>query len=201
MRYLIVRNNIVINVVEYLDTPPAVTSDTGDDVVPDPTGTTNVGDAFDIQAYRSVQARDTAVAEVSNTDYMGKVIRALANVLVGEINILREQIIGIATAVWDPASMTSGTGLTSPNMTVVGAQFGDIVDVAAPYSLAGIVATGYVSAVNTVNVRLTNLTGSAVNLASGTWTVIVRRHSFMADRTLAQFKTAMQNQISSGSVD
>ena len=54
-------------------------------------------------------------------------------------------------------------------MTVTGAALGDFARVAAPYDLQGIVATAYVNAANTAVVRLQNLTGGSVTLASGTW--------------------------------
>ena len=97
--------------------------------------------------------------------------------------------------------MANATGLTSAAITVTGAAFGDEVRPVAPYSLAGITATAYVSAANTVNIRLHNGTGAAVNLASGTWTVIVRRQPVMAQRTKAQLVTAMQTKITAGDAD
>lgn len=152
-------------------------------------------------AWEGLQARTPASATVDGTDYVGKLIRALASILVDEINILRQQVVGVAQSVWDPASMANGAGVTSPNFTVTGAAFGDVVDVAAPYSLQGVIATGYVSAANTVVVRLQNGSGGNVNLASGTWGVVVRRHTAMPDRTLAQARNALKNKINNGDVD
>ncbi len=77
--------------------------------------------------------------------------------------------------VWDPANLVDGAGETSSGITVTGAAFGDFVDVAAPYDLQGITATAYVSAANTVKIRVQNETGGAINLASGTWKVRIRR--------------------------
>ena len=50
---------------------------------------------------------------------------------------------------------------------------GLFVQVAAGVSLAGLTATAYVSATDTVTVVLSNLTGSPVDLASTTWRVRV----------------------------
>lgn len=77
--------------------------------------------------------------------------------------------------VWDPGNLVDGAGETSSGITVTGAGFGDFVDVAAPYDLQGITATAYVSASNTVKIRLQNETGGAIDLASGTWRVRIRR--------------------------
>ena len=79
------------------------------------------------------------------------------------------------TLVWDPGNLVDGAGETSSGITVTGAAFGDYIDVAAPYDLQGITATAYVSASNTVKIRLQNETGGAINLASGTWAVRVRK--------------------------
>lgn len=75
------------------------------------------------------------------------------------------------TVVWEPSS-TTGVAL-SPNINVTGSALGDFVDVAPPYDVQGMLFTGYVSDANTVNIALTNLTGSTINLASGTWKVRV----------------------------
>lgn len=128
-------------------------------------------------------------------------IRAVADVLVSEENILRRQVIGITSVAWNPASMPNNSGLTSPNVTVTGALFGDFVQVSAPYSLQGITATAYVSAADTVQVRLQNTTGGAIDLASGNWQVVVTRPEVMSPRTLALAKTAITNSVSAGNAD
>ncbi len=78
-----------------------------------------------------------------------------------------------ATTTWNPAAITNASGVTSSAITVTGAAPGDFVMVAAPYDLQALDATAYVSAANTVKIRLNNLTGSTVTLASGTWRVRV----------------------------
>lgn len=164
-------------------------------------------DAFDWSqaaqdSFDNTQARSAANSAIDNNkDALHKLLRAVAAVMVDELNILRDDVIGVASQTWDPASMANATGLTSPNFTVTGAAFGDLVDPVAPYTLAGVTATAYVSAANTAVIRLHNGTGAAVNLASGTWSVIVRRHAVLPPRTLAQAKTAIKNQIDAGAVD
>lgn len=78
-----------------------------------------------------------------------------------------------ATTTFNPGTITSGSGILSSAITVTGAALGDFVMVAAPYDLQGVDATAYVSAANTVKIRLSNLTGAGVTLASGTWRVRV----------------------------
>lgn len=77
--------------------------------------------------------------------------------------------------VWNPGNLVDGAGETSSGITVTGAAFGDFVAVAAPYDLQGITATAYVSASNTVKIRVQNESGGAIDLASGTWKVRIRR--------------------------
>lgn len=78
------------------------------------------------------------------------------------------------TVVWNPDNVADGDNTTT-TVTVPGvlANVLNHVRVFAPYSLQGMVATGYVSADDTVTVVLANATGSAVNLGSGTWGVVV----------------------------
>ena len=76
---------------------------------------------------------------------------------------------------WNPGNLVDGAGETSSGITVTGAAFGDFLLAAAPYDLQGITCTAYVSAANTVKIRLQNETGGAIDLASGTWKVRVLR--------------------------
>ncbi|HYI47507.1 MAG TPA: hypothetical protein VEX35_03490 [Allosphingosinicella sp.] len=80
-----------------------------------------------------------------------------------------------ASTTFDPNNLADGAGQTSGAITVTGAAFGDDVAVAPPYDLQGIVCTGYVSAADNVKIRLQNETGGAIDLASGTWKVVVQK--------------------------
>ena len=77
------------------------------------------------------------------------------------------------TATFNPGTISTSSGVTSSAFTVTGAALGDFAMVAAPYDLQGVDATAYVSAANNVKIRLSNLTGTGVTLASGTWRVRV----------------------------
>lgn len=80
------------------------------------------------------------------------------------------------TIVWDPGDLADGAGETSASITATGAALGDYVLVAAPYDLQDLIATGYVQATNTVEIRIQNENaGANVNLASGTWKVKVMK--------------------------
>lgn len=153
-------------------------------------------------AFENTQARTLAGAlvDTDKTAFL-KLMRAVAAVMIDEINTLRGVVIGSTSTVWNPASMANATGLTSPNITVTGAAFGDFVDVNAPYTLAGVTATGYVVSANTVAITIHNGTGAIVDLASGNWITTVRRQGVLAPRTLAQAVTAIKAKIDAGTVD
>lgn len=150
-------------------------------------------------AWQTSQYRAIAKSNFSSsTEPQQKFLRCMLEQLRAELNSLG-LVVGSQTFVFDPANMANGAGVTSAGVIVSGAAFGDFVHVAAPYTLAGIVCTGYVSAANTVNVRLHNSTGGAVNLASGTWRVVVRRHP--GARAFTQARTAIEALIDGGTLD
>lgn len=144
----------------------------------------------------SAQDASEAVAFFQTHPRFRKAFKAVCQLVIDELNILRGKVIGVQTSVWDAASITNGTGLTSPNITVAGAAFGDTVSVGCSITIASLTMTGYVSAANTVNIRLENQTGSAINLASATYTVVVRRDTVLADRTKAQAIAALIADVS-----
>lgn len=73
----------------------------------------------------------------------------------------------------DPGSLADGVGATLQVTNVAGATLGDFVLVSAPYDLQDITVTGYVQANSTVEIRLQNESGSTIDLASGTWRILV----------------------------
>ena len=79
---------------------------------------------------------------------------------------------GVVT--WNPGNILDGDQ-DSTTVTVPGvlANVKAHVKVFAPYTLAGLSATGYVSADNTVTILLQNNSGGAVDLGSGEWGVTV----------------------------
>lgn len=79
------------------------------------------------------------------------------------------------TTSWTPGTIAASGGLLSSAIAVTGAALGDFAMVAAPYDLQGLDATAYVSAANTVKIRLSNLTGAGVTLGAGTWRVRVTK--------------------------
>jgi hypothetical protein len=82
-----------------------------------------------------------------------------------------DALFGSATV--DVASLLDAAGATSSGITVTGAALGDFAFVSHGVDLAGITATAYVQAANTVEVRFQNESGGTVDLASTTCRIMV----------------------------
>lgn len=79
----------------------------------------------------------------------------------------------VGTATWNPASLASGASQNT-TVTVTGAALGNnVISVSFSLDTAGSTLVGAVTSANTVTVTQSNLTGGAVDLASGTLTVRV----------------------------
>lgn len=76
------------------------------------------------------------------------------------------------SAVYDAASLADGAGATT-TVTVTGAALGDYALVSFGVDLQGMTVTAYVSAADTVSVRIQNESGGAVDLASTTIRALV----------------------------
>jgi hypothetical protein len=94
---------------------------------------------------------------------------SLTSTQIGLHSFARNQL--KTTATWDPGSVSSG-GNASTTVTVTGATLGDFVLASFNLDLQGLQMSAYVSSANTVTVLLQNLTGSAVDLSSGTLAVL-----------------------------
>lgn len=77
-----------------------------------------------------------------------------------------------SSVTWNPPSVASGSSTTTV-VTVQGASLGMAVIPSFSLSLAGLELSGYISASNTATCVLSNLTGGAVDLGSGTLKVRV----------------------------
>lgn len=76
------------------------------------------------------------------------------------------------TTTWDPGSIASGAS-ESKEITVTGASLGDYVLVSFSLDVQDMTLTADVTAANTVTAVLANNSGGAVNLGSGTLSVLV----------------------------
>ena len=80
----------------------------------------------------------------------------------------------VGTATYDPGSIAAGASVTT-TVSLNGVALGDVVSgVSFSLDTQGVEFEGYVSAANTVTVRLSNPTAGAIDLASGTVRVVVQ---------------------------
>lgn len=78
----------------------------------------------------------------------------------------------VGSATWDAGSIADGDEEVT-EITVTGAALGDFVQVSFSLDVADLTLTAQVTAANTVTAQLSNNTGGAIDLASGTLTVRV----------------------------
>lgn len=88
-----------------------------------------------------------------------------------EINTVCDGVL-TGTATEDVASIAADAS-DSLTITVTGAALGDFAIFSAGVDLAGLIATCYVSAADTVTVNLENQTAGAIDLASTDWKAMV----------------------------
>lgn len=79
------------------------------------------------------------------------------------------------TITFDPPSLLTNAIAVSTGITVTGAALGDHVQLYSPYDTQGIDAQAAVSAADTIVINLHNRSAGTVDLASGTWGVVVLR--------------------------
>lgn len=107
---------------------------------------------------------------MSNTTFSGPVT-STAGFIVGSGSTVSELNAATATLNFGSIAAVSQADLT---ITVTGAAAGDYVSLALPAApAAGIVFNAFVSAADTVTVRASNITASAVDPASATYGVLV----------------------------
>jgi len=75
----------------------------------------------------------------------------------------------------NPGNLVDGAGETIQVTGVTGATLGDFVLVSAPYDLQDLTVTAYVQANSTVEIRIQNESGGAIDLANGIWRILIIR--------------------------
>ena len=111
---------------------------------------------------------------------------AFTTATVASVKQGREQFQGVFSEMWqatltvDPASIAAG-GEDTGTFTIPGLALGDIVLGVGPgvNLTADAEVLAYVSAANTLTIRISNLNAaSALDLASSTWKVVIGRPAF-----------------------
>jgi hypothetical protein len=124
-----------------------------------------------LDCYLNVLTAETADATCSlgygsDVDYWGKTLNLDAT---GVVSTVLQ-----ASATWDAGSIADGNE-EAKDVTVAGAAIGDVVEVIAGLDVADLAIVGSVTAEDTVTVQLLNNTGGAVDLASQSVSVNVKK--------------------------
>lgn len=93
-------------------------------------------------------------------------------------------VVASVTTTVDPASLADAAG-ASTDVTVTGAALGDFVLIAPKVDVVDMTVTAFVTAANTVTIRVQNESGAGANLASSTWNILVLRPAAAAQEAAA----------------
>lgn len=81
------------------------------------------------------------------------------------------------TVTFDPPSLATGVFATSSEIAVTGIALGDSIELYPPYSTQGIMYQATPSTAGNMIINLTSCAAGTVDLASGTWGVVVKRRA------------------------
>lgn len=122
------------------------------------------------------------VTDIStSTFYEDKSKQDIVNLIHDEIVALRNTLTSVlvGSATFNAGSLADGAGETT-TVTVTGAALGDFALCSLGVDVAGITVTAYVSAADTVSVRLQNESGGTLDLASTTLRAMVIKSTAVA---------------------
>lgn len=98
-----------------------------------------------------------------------------ADAFAGPTGVVGPKTILNTTITFDPPSLATGAIAVSSGITLTGTALGDHVELYPPYDTQGIAVQAQSSAANTIVISLHNRSAGTVDLASGTWGVVVKR--------------------------
>jgi hypothetical protein len=81
------------------------------------------------------------------------------------------------TITFDPPSLATGAFAVSSAIPITGVALGDSVDLYPPYDTQGIMYQASPTSAGNIAISLTSCAAGTVDLASGTWGVVVKRRS------------------------
>lgn len=90
-------------------------------------------------------------------------------------DVAQPEAVVSTTITFDPPSLLTGGVAVSSGITVTGAALGDLIELYPPYDTQGVAAQAQASAANTIVISIHNRSAGTVDLASGTWGVVVKR--------------------------
>jgi len=89
--------------------------------------------------------------------------------------VTEPRIVVNTTVTFDPPSLATGVFALSTAIAVTGVSLGDSVELYPPYDTQGVMYQASPSAANNIKISLFNASTGTVDLASGTWGVVVKR--------------------------
>ena len=94
---------------------------------------------------------------------------------VGGASVPFPRVVASTTVTFDPPSLATGAFATSTEISIAGVQLGDSVELYPPYATQGVIYQATPSSAGKVVINLFNASTATVDLASGTWGVVVNR--------------------------
>lgn len=79
------------------------------------------------------------------------------------------------TITFDPPSLATGAFAVSSAIPITGVALGDAVELYPPYDTQGVIYQASPSSTGNIKISLINTNTATVDLASGTWGVVVKR--------------------------
>jgi hypothetical protein len=117
-------------------------------------------------------------------DFLGDLpeyIKTQLDYLTASIDTINSKIGSLSQTLTTTATLDfpsiSGNSNQALTVTVTGAAVNDEVTMGLPALASGLIANAWVSAANTVTVRLSNVTGSPIDPASQTYRIVVRKYA------------------------
>jgi hypothetical protein len=93
----------------------------------------------------------------------------------GSSGVVAPKTVVNTTITFDPPSLATAAIAVSSGITVTGAAIGDHIELYPPYDTQGVAVQAQASATNTIVISLHNRSAGTVDLAPGTWGVVVKR--------------------------
>lgn len=96
-------------------------------------------------------------------------------IAIGSGGVAAAKTVVNTTITFDPPSLTTGGFAVSSAIPVTGVLLGDAVDLFPPYDMQGIAFQASPSSTGNIKISLHNTSAGTLDLASGTWGVVVTR--------------------------
>lgn len=151
--------------------------------------------------------RSLAKAWLRGVEPASRAGRTIVLTLMDELNRFRAQTVAaFLTPSINPNNLANNAGQTILVDVPAGqgpVAFRDEVAVAAPYTLNGVQATGYVDSVSPqrVAILLHNSSGASRDLVAGQWGVVVRRPALLPQLQVGDVLDALDAHVDNGETD